>query len=212
MERNETKLTRVLLYLIFSVVLAGGAWAAIVPLEEVVEGLGVAIPLVDPVAVSVPRAGTVVDLHFKTADEVVEGEALLSLSLVDEYVLTAPVSGTVIWQREFLSGDWVEARKRVAVVYPHGPMGFEAAIPQHNLGLIEPGMSVRLQVHAYPYQQFGTLQGEVQEISLYPEQGTLQAKARIAVTDDDLSFRLLPGMTAQVEIITGSSTWFQQLF
>lgn len=155
--KSETTFAPYLLYLIAAVVLAGGTWAAVVPLEEAVPAAGIIRPLADVFAVSAPATGTVVAVHHNTGADVVAGDALLTLAGHDlpaaahgdvpaasHRRLPAPVSRTLYWQRNLLAGDRVQAGERVTIVHGHGPAAMEAAISQQDLGRVRPGMPARL--------------------------------------------------------------------
>lgn len=89
-----------------------------------------------------------------------------------EYLLTAPVEGTV-----FLSNVWsvnqnIAASQRVATVVPHENavvMG-RMAVPFSGYSKIEPGQQVNIRLENYPYMEFGTIRGKVRSVPPIPEQ------------------------------------------
>src|SRR5437763_12813029 len=63
-------------------------------------------------------------------------------------------------------GESVQPGQTAAEVAPSGaPLVIEAMVANTDVGRVKIGQRVRIKVDAYPYQRYGTLEGEVTSIS-----------------------------------------------
>jgi len=83
----------------------------------------------------------------------------------DEFTIHAPVEGRLIGFNGWGVGGFISAGQPLGSVSPSDRLLVEAAVSPRDVGLIEPGQPVRLQVDAYPYTQWGTLDGTVLSVS-----------------------------------------------
>lgn len=145
--------------------------------------------------------------------EQVETEARGALAL------SSPVTGIVATQLA-KPGQAVQAGEPLLSVLPSdGELDAELLVPSRAIGFIEPGDSVLLRYHAYPYQKFGHQEGHVARISrsaLRPSEfgalnGNAQASepfyrvtvalARQTVTAYGKPEALKPGMLLDADIL-----------
>ncbi len=99
-----------------------------------------------------------------------------------------------------------------------GALEAEVQVDAKDIGFIRPGDLVRVKLDAYKFTSHGTAKGVIKTISegsfTDAENGQARApyfKVRVAFTDLHLrnvpaSFRLIPGMTLQGEVIVGRRT------
>ena len=100
----------------------------------------------------------------------------------NQYLVIAPIAGNVtlakVWspQQSIASGD------EVLTVVPHnvapnstqkgaGKMIVKAILPVANSGKVKLGLKTNIRFDAYPYQQYGIVEGTVQNIALVPQAG-----------------------------------------
>ncbi|MEZ5831459.1 MAG: HlyD family secretion protein [Dongiaceae bacterium] len=91
-------------------------------------------------------------------------------------------------------------------------MEIEARILNKDIGFVHDGQPAVIKMEAFPFTRYGTLDGEVTEVSddaVEDEKQGLLFTARIAVPNaqmrvEDKMLPLSPGMMASVEIKTGS--------
>jgi len=82
-----------------------------------------------------------------------------------ELAVTAPVDGMVA-AHLYKTGQAVQAGQPLLTLVPgDGALEAELLVPSRAIGFIEPGDTVLLRYHAYPYQKFGHQQGRVDQIS-----------------------------------------------
>ncbi|MCQ2378418.1 MAG: HlyD family type I secretion periplasmic adaptor subunit [Victivallaceae bacterium] len=144
--------------------------------------------------------------------------------MLTEYIyLRAPCDAVVHEIASFSPGSAVrEAEALITLVPLVGEIELEGRIRPQDIGRVKVGDKVRIKLDAYPFQKYGTLDGEVRNIS----EDTIQAppsesdtqvenpsaaqatyyRARITIhgkLEKVRNFRFIPGMQAQGEIKTG---------
>lgn len=89
-------------------------------------------------------------------------------------VITASVSGQVA-DIDTQVGEYISsARPLLSIIPTNGELRGKLLLPAHTAGKIEPGQSVRIKLDAFPYQQFGAIEGTVVQVS----EDTMPAETR----------------------------------
>lgn len=83
----------------------------------------------------------------------------------DMYVVTSPVSGTLDYFRGIYKGSTIQAGNSIAIISPDSTLCGEIYVSPRNIGYIQVGMPVHIQVESFNYNEWGTLTGKVVEIS-----------------------------------------------
>ncbi len=170
----------------------------------------------------------VADLNFKRYEKLYKDkliakaqleEAEVNLAIADADVLTAtaefnkaernygyakitsPVSGTVI-SKEVEQGQTVAASLQTPTLFTIAEdlskMQIEASIAEADIGAIKSGMKASFSVDAYPSDSFS---GVVKQIRLSPTEESNVVMYTVVIEVDNSSRKLLPGMTAFVQIV-----------
>lgn len=137
-------------------------------------------------------------------------------------IITSPVKGTVKNIRVTTIGGVIQNGAEIMQVVPsEDQLLIEARIRPSDVAFLRPGLPVTVKLTAYDYAVYGGLEGKVETISPStvqddakgPMPGKESAFYRIMVRTDssvlrvkDKEFPIIPGMTAQVDIRTGSKT------
>lgn len=145
--------------------------------------------------------------------------------LAKGYVLVSPFDGvaTAVSARP---GQVADPRRGLMMIIPNGARPkVELQVPSSAIGFIAPAQEVRIAVDAFPYQQFGTLAGRVEKVSLAadasPGEDGKAAPPAYRVTVDlsqagIVAFGkmqpLRPGMSISARIITDRRSLLQWLF
>ena len=138
--------------------------------------------------------------------------ALVKLKQVlAQTTITTPVDGTVLSLTTKTIGGVVSASERIAEVVPEKvPLYVDATLENQDVGFVKQGQRVVVKIATYPFQRYGYLEGEVENISpdaIADEKKGLIYKAKIKLTGDTSSkqtqLHLLPGMNVSAEITTG---------
>jgi membrane fusion protein len=81
------------------------------------------------------------------------------------YVIRAPVAGRVSTLRATV-GQFADPRRpQMEIIPSESILHAELFVPTRAIGFVRPGQEVRILYEAFPYQQFGTYGGRVNEIS-----------------------------------------------
>ncbi|MDO3380555.1 HlyD family type I secretion periplasmic adaptor subunit [Gilvimarinus algae] len=138
-----------------------------------------------------------------------------SLGLADrvKYAdIRAPVRGTV--QRLFINteGGVVQPGSEVIEMIPlDDQLLIEAKIPPKDIAFLRPGQKAMVKFTAYDFTVYGGLDGELEHISAdtitdEDDQTYYLVRVRTKESGFDQALPIIPGMTTQVDIITGKKT------
>ncbi|RUR32027.1 HlyD family type I secretion periplasmic adaptor subunit [Vreelandella andesensis] len=132
--------------------------------------------------------------------------------------IRSPVDGVI--QRIHIStiGGVVQPGQEVLDIVPSDDqLLVEARIAPQDIAFLHPGQPATIKLTAYDYAIYGGLQAELDHISadtITDEEGNTFYLVRIrSLQDESVAERLqvIPGMTAQVDIVTGKRTVMQFL-
>ncbi|MCA3158973.1 MAG: HlyD family type I secretion periplasmic adaptor subunit [Burkholderiales bacterium] len=126
--------------------------------------------------------------------------------------LKAPLRGTV--KRLFINteGGVVQPGKEVAEIVPlDDELLLEARVSPREIAFLSPGQKAVVKLSAYDFTLHGALEGRVEQIgadTLSDDQGNPYYLIRVRTTKNYLGKNLLiiPGMVAEVDVITGSKS------
>lgn len=81
------------------------------------------------------------------------------------HTIKAPVAGTVSQLTGRYPGSYVQPGEVLGVVSPDSNLLVECYVSPKDIGLLQPGMTVRMQIDAFNYNQWGLAAGKVLEVS-----------------------------------------------
>lgn len=126
--------------------------------------------------------------------------------------LRSPVRGTVVRLRVNTVGGVVQPGREVVEILPlDDALILEAKINPKDIAFLRPGQDARVKFSAYDFQIYGSLDATVEHISadaIADERGDTYYLVRVRTDRTTLGENLpiLPGMMAEVEILTGKNT------
>lgn len=87
-----------------------------------------------------------------------------------QYLITAPISGTLVWQIGLGHGQFLDAGKALGTIIPANSHGVVAicTTPTTGSGRMSRGNRVQIELDAFPADEFGYLNGRVSYISRLP--------------------------------------------
>ena len=119
--------------------------------------------------------------------------------------IRSPIDGVVI-QRAVDKGQTVAASLSSPVLFQIAQdlreIQIEANVDEADIGNVTRGNEAAFTVDAYPELEFN---GKVEQVRLSPNETNNVVTYTVIVTADNPDLKLLPGMTAIVEIVTGKS-------
>jgi multidrug efflux pump subunit AcrA (membrane-fusion protein) len=189
--------------------------------------------------VTAVRGGLVAVVAVGQGDFVRRGQTLAVLDMsaqggavwgnqmaVSSTLLSSPVDGQVVGVNARV-GDQAIAGAPLFSLAPTGsPLEAQVLVPTRSAGFMTKGQSVRVMVDAFPFQQFGAMEGQVREIARSATRpGEIAApiefkepvyRVRVALTGPNLKAYgvdkpLQPGMTIKADVITDKRTFLSYL-
>lgn len=124
----------------------------------------------------------------------------------NNYLIKAPVNGKIAFSEFIQENQFYPVNQTICLVNPHNTQYYaQVQIPQNNFGKIKVGQKVLLKLPAYPYQEFGSLKGQLKFISTIPSDSGFIGKILLPAglhtsQQKDLQYR--EGLKAHAEIIT----------
>jgi len=144
----------------------------------------------------------------------------ISADKSDRTTLRSPVSGTVNRILVTTEGQTVKAGEPVAEIVPSGSsVIIEAKVTPADIGFVRLKQRALVKLTTYDYSIFGALDGFVSVIgsdSITEEKGEQFYVVKIELAsnyvDSGKNMIILPGMIAQIDVITGKRTIFNYIF
>ena len=135
-------------------------------------------------------------------------------ALSKRLILTATISG-IVKGLSLTPGRVISPGDKILDIVPtNGVMQIECKISPHDIGHVRIGDAAKIRVNSYEFTRYGTVKGKVVEISASTfltkdELPYYKAKVSIEknyVGDNPNLNQLKPGMTVEVDIITGKKS------
>jgi len=147
-----------------------------------------------------------------------EGQA----ALVDRVRLAeirSPVRGTIKTLMANTVGGVIQPGKDIIEIVPtDDTLLLEVRIQPRDIAFLHPGQSAQVKFTAYDFAVYGGLEGELEQIgadTITDERGNAYYIVRVrtarASLDEAAQLRIIPGMVADVNILTGKRTLLQYL-
>lgn len=139
----------------------------------------------------------------------VEGQLEQALKQREQETIESPVTGT-IYSVKATQGP-VQAGEELLSILPEGEdLLLEVKVLNRDIGFIREGMKAKVKMATFPFQEFGTIDGEVVKVSanaIADKELGLVFPTRIKLNKDLIMVRgqevqLTPGMAATGEIVT----------
>ena len=100
-----------------------------------------------------------------------------------QYLVFAPIGGMITWQNTWVKGQFLSAKTVLGTILPeksqHQNIMATAFVPSQGFGKIKENADVQIQLAAYPYQEFGTLKGQITSIPTITEDGFYKIKIKL---------------------------------
>jgi HlyD family secretion protein len=134
-------------------------------------------------------------------------------------VVRAPAAGTVQGLTGLSAGAFVVAGQSFGYVSPDAPLQVETYVSPKDIGCVRIGQAVRLQIDAYPYTEWGLLEGRIEEVAADAINNGQQPMFKVLVRPAVRSLRLRngttgalrKGMTLTARFVVGRRSLFQVL-
>lgn len=141
-------------------------------------------------------------------------------SQVARLEVRSPVFGFVKGVAITTIGGVIEAGQVIMQIVPiEGPLIVETKINPRDIGHVKIGQTSKVKVSSYDFSRYGSVEGTVEYISastFIDDEGNKYYKGRIILSqnyvgNDSKKNIIVPGMTVQTDIVTGSKSILQYL-
>ncbi|MEA5598437.1 HlyD family type I secretion periplasmic adaptor subunit [Rivularia sp. UHCC 0363] len=130
-----------------------------------------------------------------------------------QQTLRAPIDGTIFQLSIDNAGTVVQPGQMITQIAPQGaPLIFRAEMPSQESGFLRLGMPVKLKFDAYPFQDYGLVEGKLRWIS--PDSKVVEtAQGKVEIFELEIALEqtyiqsgnkpitLTPGQTATAEVV-----------
>ncbi|MDP1816526.1 MAG: HlyD family efflux transporter periplasmic adaptor subunit [Leadbetterella sp.] len=132
------------------------------------------------------------------------------------YIAVASISGKVNFLTNLQENQIVKAGQELLYILPQGSGYYgEMMVGQYNFGKIKKGQEVLVKFPSYPFQEFGTVRGQISHISDVAKDSVYLVKVQFPQGLKTSSKKDLPfknGMTASGEIVTENLKLMEKFF
>ena len=136
------------------------------------------------------------------------------------YVITAPISGTIENFSGIQVGSFLNASQPIATISATDQLMVESSVSPSDIGLIHKNQKVKFQIDAFNYNQWGLLEGKVididHNITIQGEQAFFKVRSVLNKTELQLKSgyktKVSKGMTLTTRYILISRSLFDLLF
>ncbi len=141
----------------------------------------------------------------------VKGQLTQARLKTEGQTITAPVAGKIYDLQTSLGERAVAPGQELMSILPNDEnLLLQVKLLNRDIGFISPGMRAKVKLATFPFQEFGTLEGEVVQISpnatpdkdLGPVFDTKVRLKQTSVVVNGKPVELTPGMAATAEIVT----------
>ncbi|MEL6320167.1 MAG: HlyD family type I secretion periplasmic adaptor subunit [Cyanobacteria bacterium J06626_14] len=141
----------------------------------------------------------------------VQGQLSQATIRAENQVITAPISGRVYNLQATLAEKTIEPGEELLSILPSdNQLVLEVKVLNQDIGFIREGMKTKIKIATFPFQEFGTIDGTVMQISpnaIVDEQLGPVFLTQIELDRSSMPLRgqeveLVPGMVATGEIVT----------
>jgi len=115
------------------------------------------------------------------------------------YVIKAPITGTITNFKGYESHSFLGAATQLAEISPDEPLVVECNVSPKDIGLIQMGQQVRLQMDAFNYNQWGFMEAEVLEIDQQPQVQNQDVFFRVRCLMKEKGLQLKNGYKAEIQ-------------
>jgi HlyD family secretion protein len=140
-----------------------------------------------------------------------EGQIAQTVTQQDRSIIRAPVTGRIYNVEATLGEGTIEPGEELLSIVPQdGDLLLEVKVLNRDIGFISTGMRAKVKLATFPFQEFGTIEGTVMQISpnaTMDQNLGLVYTARVQLSRTAMTVRgqqveLVPGMAATAELVT----------
>lgn len=135
---------------------------------------------------------------------------------IKRYVLSASINGQISFLLPLQEGRYYSANKLLGYINPATADYYaEVYLPQNNFGKVQKNQRVQLRFDAYPYNEFGFVNGQLSYITDFATDSGFLAQIKLPqglLTSQHKKLHYRNGLKADARIITKDMRLFNRLF
>ncbi|MBN2481392.1 MAG: HlyD family efflux transporter periplasmic adaptor subunit [Bacteroidales bacterium] len=136
------------------------------------------------------------------------------------YTVTSPVSGSIEEFSGIYVGSILQAGQAIAVISPESEKIAEVYVAAKDIGYIHEGQTAKIQVDAFNYNQWGTIEATILDISddyiVVDNMPVFNIKCRLVkdylVLKNGVKGNIMKGMTVNARFMISKRSLFQMLY
>lgn len=134
------------------------------------------------------------------------------------FLIVAPIDGQVSLIQFWSAQQFINENEELLTIVPTSNSGKiigKALLPLERSGKVKPSMRANIRLDGYPYQEFGSIQAIVKDISLVPQGETYQIELEVAgilITNYEKSIPFRQEMQGTANIITEDRRILERVF
>jgi len=134
----------------------------------------------------------------------------------EQYLIRSPIEGVVTLSAFWSENQVVNVGDRIATILPKSESEIigKAVIPSEGFGKVETGQLVQIKLAAYPYVEYGILQGVIRDISKIPDNDGYLAEIELSEgmrTNYRKQLNFTQEMNGTAEIITHDIRFIEKI-
>ncbi|WP_424002747.1 HlyD family secretion protein [Maribacter sp. IgM3_T14_3] len=134
-----------------------------------------------------------------------------------QYIIRSPINGRLSFFNEMNEGDFVTAGERILTIIPFQKQEIYALgmFPVENSGKVKVGNKVVLKLDAYPYHEYGTIEGNIKRISEIPVENAYSIVINLPnglQTNYEKKILFKQRLSATADIVTKEQSVLQRIF
>jgi HlyD family secretion protein len=134
----------------------------------------------------------------------------------NKYIIRAPLAGKIIFLEPLQENQYLKAGQSIGFVNPSDSRYFALInLPQNNFGKVEVGQIVQLRFDAYPYAEYGYVEGKLIFISEFATDSGFVAHIQLPkglITNQSKSLYYRDGLRAEASIITKNMRLMERFY
>lgn len=135
---------------------------------------------------------------------------------IRKYILMSPIDGKVAFTMSIQENQFLEKGKLLGYVNPENTQFYARInLPQNNFGKVDTGLRVQLRFAAYPYQEFGFINGKLNYVSAIGTDSGFLGNVQIdrqLVTDRNIKIQYETGLKTRAIVIIKNTRLLERLY
>ncbi|MGF7078477.1 HlyD family efflux transporter periplasmic adaptor subunit [Mucilaginibacter sp. UYCu711] len=200
-----------LVFLAILVLIFSGTWFVHYP--DVVTTRAIILAENAPKEIIVRQEGQLTKLIIKNGQPVKRNDVI---GRIENTELRAPIDGKLSFNIPVHENSYLKAGTLLAYVIPENANYYaQIVLPQNNFAKMDTGLRVQLRLDAYPYEEWGFLDGTIAYIAGVPSDAGFLATIRLnnsLMTNDKKKLSVKNGLKAQAMIVTKDMRLLQRFY